>query len=151
MLGTYSDTKGKQRLLLPSRFTISILHLFLGCMRALDIVSNILKFFCSLLSSCTLPYGLLLLQKSSKGCSCDPVWLETEWQRKSWEVSKWFDLNFANCSGIYTRAIYAITSRVTFFNALIPEILFHAARETDALKDAKDKLEKRVEELSWRL
>lgn len=28
---------------------------------------------------------------------------------------------------------------------------FQAARETGALKEAKDKLEKRVEELTWRL
>lgn len=30
-------------------------------------------------------------------------------------------------------------------------VSFQAARETGALKEAKDKLEKRVEELTWRL
>lgn len=30
-------------------------------------------------------------------------------------------------------------------------LLLQAARETGALKEAKDKLEKRVEELTWRL
>ena len=33
----------------------------------------------------------------------------------------------------------------------LTNILMQAARETGALKEAKDKLEKRVEELTWRL
>ncbi len=34
---------------------------------------------------------------------------------------------------------------------VVIRLTFQAARETGALKEAKDKLEKRVEELTWRL
>jgi hypothetical protein len=34
---------------------------------------------------------------------------------------------------------------------ILINISFQAAKETGALKEAKDKLEKRVEELTWRL
>lgn len=38
-----------------------------------------------------------------------------------------------------------------FANVLIVVYSIQAARDTGALKEAKDKLEKRVEELTWRL
>ena len=71
---------------------------------------------------------------------------------ESSEISKWFVFccltlfyNMSKCSSAICGFLSKLRANYNLFKYI------QAARETGALKAAKDKLEKRVEELTWRL
>ena len=91
-----------------------------------------------------LPQRLLTLQESARCCSYLPVCVETKACEKRAQKAQ---------DGIYIsyplqsfNFLYCGTNIISVYHDNL-----QAARETGALKEAKDKLEKRVEELTWRL
>lgn len=66
--------------------------------------------------------------------------------RRSFEISKWFVMHF--CDNFFSNVFISFREGRSLS---MRDICMQAARETGALKEAKDKLEKKVEELTWRL
>jgi len=91
------------------------------------------------------PQRLLTLQESARSSSYLPVCLEAKaCEKRAQEAQDGISLTLTLCGSPVFHTM-AQTSTLYLMNHL------QAARETGALKEAKDKLEKRVEELTWRL